>query len=104
MLHNDKITVVTGGGRDKWGNPLPATRTDIPATVNPLRSSEVIQATGQAVTAHWRVFAGMRLATLNPSIIEWRGGKYSVVGVVEQHRVGPLNSHTETTVRREPTA
>lgn len=104
MIFTDKITVVTGGGRDKWGDPIPAVRVDLPATVHPLRSSEVIQATGQAVTAHWRIFAGMQLATLNPTIIEWRGGKYTVVGVVEQHRIGPITSHTETTVRREPTA
>ena len=97
MIFNDKITVVTGGGRDKWGNPLPATRTDVPATVNPLRSSEAIQATGQAVTAHWRVFAGMKLAELNPTTIEWRGGKYTVVGVVEQHRIGPITSCTART-------
>lgn len=102
MIFSDRVDIWTGGGVDRWGDPIPFTlKGTFPAAVWPLRSSERLQQSGApAVDVFYRMALDDGAQHLKPTNCEirWQGRKLTVHGDVEIHRAGPLHSHREVTL------
>lgn len=100
MIFESTATLVVGGGRDKWGAPIPAERKKVAATIHPIRSVDYDRLSPNVVVSSWRMFGGPELASLPADgKVEWRGKTFSLEGVVEVHRVGPLIHHCEVALK-----
>lgn len=102
MIFSDQVDIWTGGGFDRWGEPLPfESKGTFPATVWPLRSTERLQQSGDpAVSVFYRMALVDGAQHLKPTDCEvhWQGRELTVHGDVETHRAGPLHSHSEVTL------
>lgn len=104
MIYGDRVIVVTGGGTDPRGNPLPVVdEGPFPAHVRPLRSSESVARGQPPLTAYYRLAMGRSGGDLltPDGRIKWRGATYDLQGDVEPHHTltGRLH-HYEATLRR----
>lgn len=102
MIYKDRIIIVTSGGRDPKGNPLPPVESGpFPAQVNPLNSSESVKHGTAPLTLFYRLLIGpTAAATLTPvSQVKWRNRTLSVQGDVEPWMVNGRLHHYEATLR-----
>lgn len=102
MIFSDQVDIWTGGGLDRWGDPLPfESKGKFPAVVWPLRSTERLQQSGDpAVSVFYRMALGDGAQHLKPTGCEvrWQGRKLTVHGDVEIHRAGVMQHHYEVTL------
>lgn len=102
MIFHDRIVIVTGGGRDAQGNPLPTKdEGPFPAQVNPLRSSESVKVGSAPLTLYYRLIIGSYGGTLlkPTSRVKWEGRDMTVQGDVEPWKVNGRLNHYEATLR-----
>jgi hypothetical protein len=102
MIYPDKVTIVTGGGRDAKGNPLPTTDSGpFPAHVNPVSSSESVKQGQPPLTAYYRLLIGSYGGDLLAPTgqVKWRGRSLSVQGDVEPWIVSGRLDHYEATLK-----
>ncbi|WP_026533905.1 hypothetical protein [Arthrobacter sp. H14] len=102
MIYKDKVIVVTGGGRDAKGNPLPTVDSGpFPAQVNPVSSSESVKYGAPPLTAYYRMMMGSYGGDLLTPTgqVKWRGRSLSVQGDVEPWIVNGRLHHYEATLR-----
>lgn len=94
--------ILTEGGRDPKGNPLPAVEEGpFPAQVNPLRSSESVKYGTAPLTLFYRLLIGPTAGgKLTPSgAIKWQNRTLSVQGDVEPWMVNGRLHHYEVTLQ-----
>ena len=102
MIYRDKILILTGGGKDAKGNPLPVIEEGpYRAQVNPIRSDESVQYGAAPLTAYYRLVIGSTAgAKLTPTgQVKWRNRKLSIQGDVEPWIVNGRLHHYEATLR-----
>lgn len=105
MTYGDDVFVITGGGRNSDGDPIPlATKGPFDGTVNPLRSSESVKVGQNPVVAFYRAYLSLTGGALLTSKgqITHHGRKYTVQGDVEPWRVRGRLHHYEATVKLTP--
>lgn len=102
MIFHDKVTVMTPGGRDPKGYPLPdVILGTFPAQVNPIRSTESIERGVPPLMAYYRLVIGKtagKQMSLESKVI-WHGRKFSIEGDMEQWRVNNRLHHYEATLK-----
>lgn len=102
MMYHDKVIVVTGGGKDAFGNPIPTVDNGpFRAKVNPLRSSESVSNGTAPLSLYYRLIIGPTPGSLLTPTgkIKWRNRTLSVQGDVEPWMVNGRLHHYEATLR-----
>lgn len=103
MRFLDKVTVMVGGGRDEWGNPVPETESaPFPATMSPIKSDLSLPFRGDVIASHYRLLVHKKAAgSIKPkSTIKWHGRRWTVQGDVEEQVIpGGRVHHLAATVK-----
>ncbi len=102
MILNDRVTIRTGGGRDRFGDPLPYVDSGpFPAVVSPIRSSEAVQRGTPPLTAFYRLIIGSTGGNTLTSTgrVKWRGREFAIQGDVEPWVVNGRIHHYEATMK-----
>ena len=102
MILRDRVYIVSGGGRDEWGEYIPPTEEGpYPAVVEPVRSEETQIPGANLVTGYYRLTIGpdpgSRLTYTGQ--VKWLGRTMSVQGDVEPHTVNGRVHHYEALLR-----
>lgn len=106
MKFIDKVTVVSGGGRDHRGNPIPETEHGpYPATMSPVRSDSSLANRADVVSSYYRLLIHKNAAGTIKSngAIKWRGRRWAIQGDVEEQIIpGGRVHHLAATVKVGP--
>lgn len=106
MRFLDKVTIVVGGGRDDRGDPIPEFKYGpYRATMTPVKSSESLAETGNALSSFYRLLIDKTAAEhiASNGSIEWRGRRWAIQGDVEQQIIpGGRLHHLAATVKVGP--
>lgn len=101
-VYKDKITIITGGGRDDRGNPLPVQESGpYRARVDPVRSDESVRAGQPPLTLyyHLTIPPGPGALLTPTGRVKWMGRDMSVQGDVEPWTVNGRVHHYECTLK-----
>lgn len=102
MILRDRVFILTGGGKDRWGNLLPIVEEGpFPAAVDPVRSEETQIPGANLVTGYYRLLIGPDAGSLltYTAQVKWLGRTMSVQGDVEPHTVNGRVHHYEALLR-----
>ena len=100
--YKDRITVLTGGGRDPRGNPLPMVEEGpFPANVDPVRSDESVSRGQPPLTLYYHLIVPPHVGEImNPnSKVKWLGRQLEVQGDVEPWTLQGRIHHYECSLK-----
>jgi len=101
-IYKDRIYVITGGGRDPKGNPLPTVEEGpFPANVDPVRSDESVGSGNPPLTLYYHLTIPPRVGQImSPtSRVKWLDRELEVQGDVEPWTLQGRVHHYECSIK-----